>query len=120
MPSDGLAASFASADANAFLEILDEDLAVAHFAAAVLGGADDGVHGDVLEGVVAGDGDLNLGNEVGHDLLAIHKKRTSQTGLRATTVSMKGMDTLFHCQPCQKPPSHRVTKKPRPPIISIQ
>ena len=44
MPSDGLAASFASADANAFLEILDEDLAVAHFAAAVPGGADDGVH----------------------------------------------------------------------------
>ena len=35
--------------------------------------------------------------------------RTSQMGFRAMTVSMKGICQLFHCQPCQKPPSHRVT-----------
>ena len=27
------------------------------------------------------------------------KKRTSQTGFSAITVSMKGMAQLFHCQP---------------------
>ena len=35
------------------------------------------------------------------------RNRTIHTGLRATTVSMNGMDGLFHCQPCQNPPSQR-------------
>lgn len=48
------------------------------------------------------------------------KKRTSHTGCSATTVSMNGMAQLFHCQPYQNPPSQRVTKKPRPPIMKLQ
>src|SRR5579871_1378422 len=53
-------------------------------------------------------------------IITPEKKRTSQTGCRATTVSMNGIEGLFHCQPCQNPPSHSVTKKPRPPTMHSQ
>ena len=37
-------------------------------------------------------------------IIVPEKKRTSQIGFSAFTVSMNGIAGLFHCQPCQKPP----------------
>src|SRR5271157_2324484 len=48
------------------------------------------------------------------------KKRTVQTGFRAFTVSMNGIEVLFHWYPCQRPPSHSVTNILRPPIRKNQ
>ena len=48
------------------------------------------------------------------------KKRTIHTGLSATTVSMNGIAGLFHCQPCQKPPSHSAVNMPSPPTRKSQ
>jgi hypothetical protein len=33
-------------------------------------------------------------------IITPEKNRTVHTGLSATTVSMNGMDGLFHCHPC--------------------
>ena len=63
---------------------------------------------------------LKTNSTIPEKIMTPEKKRTSQTGFSATTVSINGIDGLFHCQPCQKPPSQSVTKKPRPPIIMSQ
>jgi len=48
------------------------------------------------------------------------RNRTVHTGLSATTVSMNGIDGLFHCQPCQNPPSQSEVNMPSPPMRNSQ
>src|ERR1035437_3684429 len=57
---------------------------------------------------------LNANMQIPAKISPPEKKRTSQIGLRAITVSMNGMVQSFHCHPCQNPPSHRVTKNANP------
>ena len=57
-------------------------------------------------------------NELGYDAWVDHKSPNFAEELKAALPN--GIDGLFHCQPCQKPPSHSVVKKPKPPIIINQ
>src|SRR5207248_5954992 len=63
---------------------------------------------------------LNMKVVIPANIKIPEKKRTVQTGFSATTVSMNGIEGLFHCHPCQKPPSQRVTKNPSPPTMKNQ
>src|SRR5262249_40140551 len=60
-------ASFAGADADAFFQRGDEDLAVADLTAAVAGTGEDRLHGNFDEVVVTGDVQTNLVAKVRHD-----------------------------------------------------
>src|SRR5438067_11550551 len=63
--TNGLAAAFAGADADAVLQVEHEDLAVADLAGFLgAGGVDDGLDSGLDEGVVDGDLEFELGQEL--------------------------------------------------------
>ncbi len=70
VPSDGFAPAFFGANADALLQVCDEDLTVADRPPVVLAAGENGVDGCLDEFVVAGDVDADLGDQVGDDALA--------------------------------------------------